>query len=86
MIQQMLNCGLIGAVCAGAVFGNNPASSAVVVFLLLAYSIADKYFHDSFHDENKKEITQLKADYSKIKSKQDQMDLKGAFERRSATA
>jgi len=59
--------------------GPSPACSAAAFAVLLAYGIADKYFHDSFHDDNRKSIVQLKADYAKIKVKQDQSDLKSAF-------
>lgn len=86
LVRNNWNVVLLSLACMGSLIGYNPASSALVVFLLLAYSILDKYFHHSFHDESRKDIVQLKADFAKVKAKQDQSDLKGAFERRSATA
>ncbi len=72
---------LLTMIAAGAIIGPNPGCSAGALFVLLAYKTADKYFHDSFFDENKKAIAQLKTEVTKLTTKQSQADLKSALSR-----
>lgn len=72
---NILVCALIIAVA----IGYNPACSAAALAILFAYRIAEKYFHNTFFDQSRRELAQLRIDFTKVKEKQDKLDLKGAF-------
>lgn len=59
--------------------GPHPACSAAALGLLIAHRLVDKYFHDTLFDQNRRDIEQLRADFGKIKTKQEQAGLKAAF-------
>lgn len=65
--------------CAAAAFGYHPWSATVALLIVLSHELGDRYFHDSLHDENRKSLAQLKADFAKLKEKQGAGDLKAAF-------
>lgn len=67
------------ALVVGSILGDNPWACAGVILTFSALRIADKYFHHSFFDENRKQLNELRAEFIKIKSKQDKDDLKSAF-------
>ena len=67
----------------GAIAGNNPAASAVVVFLILSFIIADRYFSLKHTDGQAKAILNLQNEFAKLKTTNTQETLRGAFERRS---
>lgn len=59
--------------------GKNPWPSAIGLVSLYAFVIAERYFHDTFHDENKNAIIKLTAEMAKLKEKQERIDMKAAF-------
>ncbi len=70
---------VVALLTVGTILGRNPASCAAAIMILLSYVIAAKYFHASFYDESRKELTELKAALEKIKAKQSTQDLRTAF-------
>ena len=77
--EHLFRKSLVILLAVGSAIGPSPACSAAALLVCFAYTIAEKYFHDSYHDENKATIAQLKADYAKMKTKQDQIDARLAF-------
>lgn len=75
----ILGQSLVTALVVSVALGSNPGCSAAAILALLAFRVADKYFHDSFHDANHSEIGLLKAELEKVKSKQSQLELRGAL-------
>lgn len=64
--------GLTISVCVGI----NPVCSACSLGLILTYILSNRYLKERFHNPD---AAQIKADISKLKTKQDQIDLKNAF-------
>lgn len=88
--RETLVTALVISVC----IGPSSASSVAALAVALAYGIAEKYFSLTVWDKRTAEIgsqikavradtgteiTAIRADFAKIKAKQDQADLKGAF-------
>lgn len=61
--------------------GHNPAYSVLSLLFLFSWDLADRYLHFFIDSEakNLKELSSLKTEFSKLKLKQDQSDLKTAF-------
>lgn len=78
-VGHWLEQSLVTLMVVAVTIGPNPWPGAAGLLVLLAYRLGDRYFHDSFHDENKALIAKLSFDFQKLKSKQDQVDLKNAF-------
>lgn len=70
---------LIFLLIVAVALGYNPWPSSVALFVFLSYRIADRYFHDSFHDENKATLTRLSTDVTKLKESQNRTDMKAVF-------
>ncbi len=70
---------LVVALVVGAALGPSPACSALALLVLFSYKLADKYFHDNLHNETRRELAKLREDFTKVKAKQDQGDIKAAF-------
>lgn len=74
-----IHLALVAIALLATTIGHNPACSVAALFALLAYWLAEKYFHASVYDEHKKELSVLKGDLEKLKAKQNLGDLKSAF-------
>lgn len=59
--------------------GHNPWPSAVAFVAFHLYTLADKYFHDRYHDENKIAIDRITADVAKLKVDNERMGIKSVF-------
>jgi len=77
-LDSLLQYAVAFLVCAVGI-GESPFAAAVGLLVVLGYKIADRYFHDSFHDENKASIGKLTVELEKIRQKQSQYDLKATF-------
>lgn len=54
-------------------------SGAVALLILCGARIADRYFHDSFHDVNRVEIGKVQAETAVLKDKLSKIELKAAL-------
>lgn len=73
---------IIAGLVAAILIGPNPASSVGALAVVLACSIADKYYTNSFFDAHDAAIEKLQSDFVKLKEKQDKTDLSAAFKPR----